>query len=281
MNVAFPALVALLAILPGLMLRYAYAVGGFGLNSPTKSRRITEGLAYGLPLALVLHVVWLGVVRGLGFQPDIDLAVSLLAGSGANNSVATNSSASAARVIAQSFPQIAAYFTTITMFAYVVGRAAHGSVRWLNLDRRTEFFRFDNPWWYLLRGELTSRTSLVYPRVIDGVYLSATVAVGSEVMLYRGIVADFTFDDDGSLDTITIADAHRRLLADDEQRPAPRVVMPDNSKLQPVAERGDGEVDLSRYYFIKGDLFVLKYPEITTLNLDYFAANLGAKAPAP
>ena len=83
----------------------------------------------------------------------------------------------------------------------------------------------------------------------------------SDSYLYRGIVSDFTFDRDGALDTIVLADAHRRRLVDDREESAPRAAV------------GPSVPD-DRYYEIRGDFLVLRYSEIRTLNLDYFAVTL-------
>jgi hypothetical protein len=102
-------------------------------------------------------------------------------------------------------------------------------------------------------------------RRVDGVYLSAVVDHASGSYLYRGIVSDFTFDRDGALDTIVLADAHRRRLVDDR------------AENGPPARVGPAAPD-ERYYEIRGDFLVLRYSELRTLNLDYFAVTL-AEAP--
>jgi hypothetical protein len=84
--------------------------------------------------------------------------------------------------------------------------------------------------------------------------------------LYRGIVSDFTFDRDGALDTVVLTDAHRRKLVDDRQEG------------EPPSHVGPSEPD-ERYYEIRGDFLVLRYAEIRTLNLDYFAVTLAEGVP--
>jgi hypothetical protein len=84
--------------------------------------------------------------------------------------------------------------------------------------------------------------------------------------LYRGIVSDFTFDRDGALDTVVLTDAHRRKLVDDRQEG------------EPFTGVGPSEPD-ERYYEIRGDFLVLRYVEIRTLNLDYFAVTLAESMP--
>src|SRR5688572_33420200 len=80
MSFAFPALLVFLLVLPGIILRYSYARGPWGWASPTSMRRVSEELAYGVTFALVLHAVWLLLVRAIGFRPDVDAMVLLLVG---------------------------------------------------------------------------------------------------------------------------------------------------------------------------------------------------------
>lgn len=143
--------------------------------------------------------------------------------------------------------------------ASLLGRLGHAAVRESRWDLKTQIFRFRNEWYYLLTGEaLSFKEVRIEPREVDGVYLSAVVDHSKESYLYRGIVEDWTFNVDGSLATISLSNTHRRLLSDDRRSPHPE---PPGEPIEPD----------SRYYKIHGDLFVLKYAEIKTLNLDYFA----------
>jgi len=64
-------------------------------------------------------------------------------------------------------------------------------------------------------ADLSFREATIVAREIDGVFLSAVVDHGKESYLYRGLVEDRSFDDNGELDTIRLREAHRRLLSDD------------------------------------------------------------------
>ena len=260
MSFAFPALLVFLLVLPGIILRYSYARGPWGWASPTSLRRVSEELAYGVAFALVLHAVWLPLVRGLGFEPHVESMLLLLIGNFGDGDRYLDRVLGA---VSQPYPQVAGYLVSLYMASAVSGNLGHRVVRRLKLDHRTKTFRFDNYWYYMLTGEV-----LDFPenagegRRVDGVYLSGVVDHASGSYLYRGIVSDFTFDRDGGLDTIVLADAHRRRLVDDrEDHGAPRAAvgpsMPDE-----------------RYYEIRGDFLVLRYSELRTLNLDYFAVTL-------
>jgi hypothetical protein len=259
MNFAFPALLVFLLVLPGIILRYSYARGPWGWASPTSMRRVSEELAFGVAFALVLHAAWLVLVRRLGFEPDVEAIVLLLAGNFGEGSVHLDRVLSS---VAGHYPGVTAYLVSLYVAAGIAGNLGHRVVRRLKLDHLTKTFRFDNYWFYMLTGEvLDFRENAEESRAVDGVYCSAVVDHASDSYLYRGIVSDFTFDRDGALDTIVLMDAHRRRLVDDR---------PDEEPRPPV---GPSEPD-ERYYEIRGDFLILRSSEIRTLNLDYFAVTL-------
>ncbi len=265
MSFAFPALLVFLLVLPGIILRYSYARGPWGWASPTSLRRVSEELAYGVTFAMVLHVVWLEAVRRLGFDPDVKSMFLLLVGNFGDGSRQLDRVLSS---VAGHYPGVAGYLVSLYAAAAVAGNLGHRAVRRLKLDHLTKTFRFDNYWYYMLTGEvLDFRENAGEGRAVDGVYFSAVVDHQSDSYLYRGIVYDFTFDRDGALDTIVLTDAHRRKLVDDRHEGEP---------LPPV---GPSEPD-ERYYEIRGDFLVLRYAEIRTLNLDYFAVTLEEGLPA-
>jgi hypothetical protein len=144
----------------------------------------------------------------------------------------------------------------------VLGRFAHWLVRFSKLDLRTQIFRFKNEWFYLLTGEALQFSEAKLPsRSVDGVYLSAVVDHGNETYLYRGIILDWSFNGEGDLESIRITDAHRRPFSKD------RAVGQLTSRESYIS---GGPPD-DRYYEIRGDLLVLRYSDIKTLNLDYFS----------
>jgi hypothetical protein len=259
MSFAFPALLVFLLVLPGIILRYSYARGPWGWASPTSLRRVSEELAYGVAFALVLHALWLVLVRELGFKPDVDSMFLLLIG---NFGEGDRYLEHVLTEVSRAYPWVAGYLVSLYGTAAVAGNLGHRAVRRLRLDHHTKTFRFDNYWYYMLTGEvLNFRENASEGRRVDGVYVSAVVDHASGSYLYRGIVSDFTFDRDGRLDTIVLADAHRRRLVDDREEGAPRP--------------GVGpSVPDERYYEIRGDFLVLRYAELRTLNLDYFTVTL-------
>ena len=95
---------------------------------------------------------------------------------------------------------------------------AHWLVRGLKLDRNTQFFRFNNQWYYLLSGEVYEFRELGAPKNVTGVFLTAAVDQGGASYLYGGLVTDWSFDRNRELDRIVLRLAYRRPLTEDEPR---------------------------------------------------------------
>lgn len=266
MNLAFPALLIALLILPGAVFRYGYARGSWGWTSPVSFRSISDELAYSAVFAVGLHFLWISFSRAFGYTADFHSLVALLSGS---FGVRGERYERAIRSVADHPAALAIYFLSIACGSAAAGRAAHRVVRKAKLDLSTQIFRFKNEWHYLLTGEVLSFKEVsLQSREVDGVYLSAVVDHSKETYLYRGIVEDWSFDHDGGLQTISLSFAHRRLLSQD--RP--------EAHTEPAGEEIPPD---SRYYKIHGDLFVLRYSEIKTLNLDYFSLSEEAPRTTP
>lgn len=261
MNVAFPALLVVLLLLPGIIFRYAYARGWWGSKSPT-SRAVSDELAYGVVFAAALHTLWLTAVTLAGYPADYQALLALLLGNFGKDS---GEYADAVRAVSAHPGKIALYFLTLWAGAGLLGGGLHTLVRTRGWDREYQILRFRNEWWYLLSGECLEFPENPFnadaPVGGEGghvlVYLSAVVDHGKGSFLYRGIVTDWNLDKDGRLDTVELALAHRRALTDDRK--------PDEAAVAPNLA---GAPD-ARYYDIDGERFILRYAEMRTINLSY------------
>lgn len=217
-------------------------------------RRLSDDFAYGVVFSIALHAGWLWLVSLLGYRPEPKAILAWMAGNfGPNNALLPE----VLEAFSGNYPEIAGYFLTLCAGAAILGHVAHRTVRRLRLDHRTRLFRFNNYWYYMLRGEVLLFRENASEEVVlpDGVYLSAIVAHSGKSYLYRGLVSDFTYDDNGALDTIVLTDAHRRELSQDQA----------SQEGLPVPHEED-----PRYYDIRGEYLILQYAKVTTLNLDYF-----------
>jgi hypothetical protein len=249
MNFAFPALVVFILTLPGIIAGYWYRKGDWPI--PIYVRPIAEETAYSVIIAAMLHTPWATFLHLTGFHIDLEPVLMFLVGSfGKDN----DHLVSVVRSVTDHPSRVVIYFFGLYLLSAVTGFAAHKLVRTRGWDRKYEFLRFDNFWFYLFEGEILEFPDIPSaPQQIDGVYLSAVVQHGERSYLYRGVVEQYYFDRSGNLDRVLLALAARRDLSDDRA--------PD----QQHQVEGD-----SRYYGIEGDFFVLRYSEMKTICIEYF-----------
>lgn len=263
MEFAVSALFLLILLLPGFIIQATYTKGFWRWNSPTSNVSLTEQIPVAVVLASMLHAVWAGIAAALGQYVNIRTTLMFLLGSYGHDE---EYFAEALTSVTEHPYKIFFYFITLYAVAAGLGYLCHHIVREQKWDRSTRLLRFNNEWFYLLSGEITEFYEFpeVLPKV-DGVYLTAVVHHSDSDYLYRGIVADFFFDKTGNLDRVLLRLAHRRALSADREED------------QDFSEE---QID-KRYYHIEGDFFLLKYSEMSTINIDYFFVEDEDEAAAP
>jgi hypothetical protein len=244
-NVAFPALLTFLLILPGYIFR-----GAFTRSERTQldNRPFTSETVKSLIIAIFLHTFWLQLSKL--FSPiTIDYHVFLILFTSVRGDLlelAINRSAN-------HIPAFTTYLVTIYIFSYTLGLLAQKMVIKYKLDRHpllSELFKFDTPWFYLFKGFNDEGDEA------DFVKLAVTVQQVEATYLYYGILEDFFLTETGNLDRIVLSSVVRRQLTADD-----------------AILIGYEEARLSkeevRFYEISGDRLVLKYRDISSLNIEY------------
>jgi hypothetical protein len=244
MNVALPALVIFLLVLPGFVFRHRFKrAERTALDYAPFGRVVAEAVLW----AGVLHGLWLllaWLLRGETLR--LDLLLELL-------SAAPGAQATAIAVLGRQAGELALYFGTLLLASHFVPAGLRAFITWRRLDRAGHWLaplaRFnDAPWYYLLTGADFREEDLP-----DLIKVSAIVDVASTPYLFQGFLENFYFNPDGSLDRLVLQGVARRPLAADRLT---------------VTQEGTLAAD-EEFYPIEGDYFVLRYAEIITLNIQY------------
>ena len=256
MNLAFPALFVLLLLLPGILFSYSYR-RGFFRRSPVTLGPIRNEVGQGIVWALFIHPLALGIVWiCAGWAPKPGAFLSVFAGIGdVDPEVATDQ-----------FTAGLWYLIGTNLGMLLIGWAAHGFVRWRQLDIRLEGLRFNNEWHYLFSGEAwLFETEAVQEPAVSFVFISVVVDQGGDSVLYWGRLSDYFFDRSGRLKKIILTDAQRRLLEADTDRGEPISSPPDEAD-NPI----DMPPESERFYPIRGEYFIIEYEHVRTLNVEYY-----------
>ncbi|GGX96826.1 hypothetical protein GJV26_09235 [Massilia dura] len=242
MNVALPALIVFLVLLPGFIFRIRFKRVERTSLDFSPFGRIAAGAVMS---AAVAHLAWLALsylLFGQQFEPIV--LMQLL-------SSAPASQIAAVAAVAEDFSWIAAYFVTLLFASFAFPMLLRWAITTYRLDRASSplrpMLRFhEAPWYYLLTG-----ADFPEEEAPDFVIVAAIVEVGKEAMLYTGVLDNFYFDSEGQLDRLVLQGVARRPLANDKPGTA------------------DGAAEASRFYAVDGDSFVLRYSEMITLNVQY------------
>lgn len=254
-NVAFSTLAIYFLVLPGLLLQGGYCRGGLILpryrkgtsthpsrkhpTYPSNARGVAEDILKAIVAAAALHCVWGLIFARLGAKIDYLLVYEMMLGRASSETLALPLSNNSGWILA--------YFLTIIALPPFIGRWCLSIVRWAELDHRYKLFRFNDPWYYLIRGEIFN-----FPEFGDGnednLEIEAVVAIaivgsGEDMRAYSGYVREWELSDKGELSRLILADAVW-------------------CRVQP----GEGFGDPALY---PSELIILEYGKIDTLSFSY------------
>lgn len=244
-NLAFTTLVIYALLLPGLLFQKGYAEGGlwfvrlFRLDRifqkftgrdvkagrlsgdhpthPRSTRGFAEELIKSFVAAIILHAIWIPVFsffyERIANTP-LDLGAIALLAFGIIPKDTTYSNA------LQDFgrPSIS-YLITIWIASWNLGRISLSLVRGCRLDHRTRMFRFKDPWFYRLRGEILCFKEFsdqpVSPKQLISVNAKVVVKSAMGSLIYSGIIVDFTCSSPTDLRELVLSEAECSLVGSD------------------------------------------------------------------
>lgn len=257
MNFALQALVVFFLVLPGVILRSAYngKISKKIENYPPFSREAVKIVI----ISAILHFNWVFIANHIGirygFEIDLQTVLFLLGGNYSNNQIYERTIHS----ITNNDSKIILYFSSLYMGALFFGYISNWSIRKYRLDRKIDFFKFNNEWHYLLSGEILQIPgTLKHPHRsetedVDLVVVSAAVEVGNITYLYVGIVVDWDLDNSGNLNKLILFETYRRKIDADRK---------DGEERKPIGKD-------ERYYKLEGDYFSLDCKNAKNINVDY------------
>jgi hypothetical protein len=255
-NIAFPALILLCLLLPGFAFH-----SSFRRTEKTNldHKPFTSQTTSILLAAFLLHMLGILGYRYLccGAWPELEHLFILLtgyAGTALENSISS---------VAPHTTKIVFYLFILSIFSFVLGQYVRGIItkyQWDVDGRFSELLRFDTPWYYLFNGKIDTKD--LNP---DGVYITALVELSGQTYLYTGILKKYFLDVDGQLERFVLSTVSRRPLTKDREDSE----RPQDATYDFNIEMPDDFFE-NRFYPIDGDYFVLRYSEVTTLNVQYF-----------
>ncbi len=260
MNIAFGALMLLLLLIPGLFFRVAYLNVRYSGKS-FKTTFIDETLLALAPAFIIQILGFLFVENVLGRTVSLETIYQLIISAAAFKNFS---------VIQHSLGYFLLYNLLLWIFAWLLGYGTRRFIKRFKLHYKYPIFRFQNDWYHILRG-----TILNFPGYegqtsdIAFVWLDVVLETRDSSFIYSGIVQEFFLSKDEGLDRIYLINVRRRKLSDDlETAEIADATTTENSDVV-IDNQPSTEID-KRYYYMPGDLFVIPYSQIRSLNVTYY-----------
>ncbi len=221
MNIAFGTFLLFLLVIPGIAFRNTYLFGPLSRKNSRSSAfddfvwAIIPGVIIQLTGAFIINVNC-----PFGYYIDFGSLGKILVG-GENAVTEFNA-------VQVNLGAILTYNLMLIITSGILGFLLRSSIRHWHLDHRWAFLRFSNEWYYILKGETKffwenfkdaeeRKQTILERENFDTCKVHALVkAESSKSYIYSGFIHKFYLSKDGSLETILIYGAERRLLADDE-----------------------------------------------------------------
>lgn len=250
MSIALSTLVLFFLLIPGIIFRRFYYSEEF-------SREYFKETFFGVFIStlipsLFFQFIWYFLVKLINQEVNLFILADIVSQQPAKSSFD--------HIQSNSF-KILAYNLSMFIVSGIAGFWLKKLVRRYKLDRSFKFFRFQNSWHYILKGEFfdfpRAEISLDRDTVedIEFVFVDAIIELNEETYLYDGFLVDYELSNTGSgLETISLTNAQRRKLIDDSK----------------ISKKGNKKDNSNKYYPITGHILVLKYCELKNLNFSYY-----------
>lgn len=248
MSIALSTLVLFFLLVPGILFRRFYYSEEF-------SKEYFKETFFGVFISTILpslffHFLWYFIVKIFGQQVDLFVLGDI---------VSQQPSSISFQNLQDNSIKILFYNLTMFVVAGAGGYWLKKIVRKEKWDRLYKFFRFQNSWHYILKGEFFD-----FPRAditldedtvedIEFVFVDAIIEINGVSYLYDGILVDYELNGNNGLETISLTNAQRRKLDDDSI----------------ISKKGKKKDNSKKYYPIGGHIIVLKYCELKNLNFTY------------
>lgn len=201
MNLALPALVILLGLLPGIACFYGYFAGKFDKRTAGVSG--VEQLALFVLFAIPIDAAALRILGSLGYHFDFNVASHLLMGTASDTAIHEE----IVTFFRQSTGSSMISYAVVLLAGFFIGSLGRRAVWACRLDTRIPYLRVKHDWFYILQGRMPGyqRDVLSYADVMTRL----PDKDGAQTRLFRGLVIDFEISASGALESITLRDAYR------------------------------------------------------------------------
>lgn|GEM_PF-3459684 len=251
MNLALGVLIIFILSLPGFVFRQTYFSSYFSKRT-VKTSTVEEIFISLLP-ATFIHIFFILVIRVFGYTINFQFIFELITGSVAAKDI---------NLLNGYLPWFTLYLTT-NLGANAL--SAYGLRRFVlkkGWDRQHPVFAIYNEWYYMLSNGVGDQPEDSQ----RSVWLDVLVETKNDMVLYCGILNEYTLDANKEIKELRMSGVRRRYLSKDTP-------IGNNPSQEDNVDALSEEVFDERYYFIPGNQFIISMKEIKNLNITYYSEN--------
>lgn len=247
MNLALGVLVIFIISIPGIVFRLTFLSSAY--SKRTINTTAIDEIFLSLIPAIFFHSIFILIIDSTDRVIDFQFIYNLLIG---------NNTAKDINALNDYLPGFAGYILAITLVNFLFGWLLRICVLKFEWYKSVQLLTIYNKWYPLLKPKPDEKGEI-------SVWVDVLVETKSEAILYRGFIADFWLDKDGNICEIHLEMVRRRIFNNDE-----------NQANKPIAgepENAQDDVD-ERYYYVPGELFIIKYSDVKNMNITYFSESV-------
>ena len=237
MDIAIGGIILIIILLPGISFRKGYFSEEFSNQYTIKD--FFELFVNTLFPSLLCYILILPIIYLIcGYYYDFSILLGILS---SNDNLVEKS----AKQINEYKFEIIFFQLIVNSLAFLFGIIIKNEILEKSYDAKNKFFRYKNPWHYILTGKyiLFKRSAIKLHndsvKDIDITFIDSVVTIGNETYIYTGMLVDYELSEDGSLDLLYIKDVFRKLLNEED------------------------------YKEVNGHTLILKYENIINLNVTF------------
>jgi hypothetical protein len=233
MNIAIVSLAIFLIVSPAIITRRTYFTKE--LSKSFTNKNTLQEIFSAIFLTGLLHSIWIIFVEYIGYKIDFDILFKLLFDP---RSITDYSN------ITNNIYKIITYFISLTSISAILSYLFRNLVRVKKWDRKTNFLRYDNNWYYLFSGEVLdikqySDDNEISSDDINQRLVDVLAKSNDKEVIYRGNLIDYQLDKNNSVEYIVLSYPTKR-------------------------QNGISKTITSNY-------FIIPYSEILNINLKYLS----------
>lgn len=218
MSIALTTILLFIFVFPVTVANRAYSSGELSYKF-TKSSILDEILK-SVFSSLVFHLLTIKFVSFLGYEIDYQFIKSLI--------IQSESSQLDLSILSKDWLNIISYFFLLFCISFAFFYLVRNLIRYFKIDRKWDFLRYDNFWYYLLSAEVLQIKEYNQDNNINLSSITRYVDVLTKSekgnVIYSGALVEYQLAENDSLEFIVLATPKKQIIKENRLEEESRII---------------------------------------------------------